>query len=159
MLRFLGRLLVLPFRLVWRTLGFSFGLGRAVGALPVRVTGRLSRLLGVRTVIGLLVGALIGLLFAPGPGRELRRRLQALAASRRPTSDADLAERVTFELEHAPRTWHLPQPSVTVADGRVVLSGTVSGEAARLELGRVVEAVPGVAAVENLVVVDDPVAG
>jgi hypothetical protein len=164
MLRFLVRLVLLPFRVVLRTLALAFGLGRTVGSLPVKATTRLGRLFGFRTVVGLVLGAALGLLFAPGPGRELRQRLSALAASRRPVDDGDLADRVVFELEHAPRTWHLPQPSVAVADGRVVLSGTVALDAARDELGRVAEAVPGVAAVENRVAVeaeagDDQVAG
>ncbi len=104
-------------------------------------------------MVTLVVGLALGLLFAPGPGRELRRRLRALADARRLTTDADLTERVTFELEHAPRTWHLPQPEVTVVGGRVVLRGSVALESAREELARVAAAVPGVSALENMVVV------
>ena len=60
-----------------------------------------------------------------------------------------------FELEHAPRTWHLAQPTVTVVSGRVILSGAVAQAAARDELGRVAAAVPGVGAVDNLLEVTD----
>ena len=91
----------------------------------------------------------------PGPGRELRERLRALWARRAAPSDAELAERVVFELEHAPRTWHLAQPTVTVVSGRAILSGTVSQATERDELGRVAAAVPGVAAVDNLLELDD----
>jgi len=153
MLRFLIRLLLLPLRIALGAVATGFRVGRAVGGMPVRVTSRFSRLLGFRAVLALLVGLALGLLFAPGPGRELRERLRALSAARRATSDAELTQRITFELEHAPRTWHLPQPEVTVVAGRVVLSGAVELASAREELGRVASAVPGVSAVENLVVV------
>lgn len=156
MLSFLVRLILLPLRIAFALIGLAFRTGRMVALLPLRISERASRLLGFRGVVALVVGLLVGLFFAPGPGRELRDRVRALAASRRATSDADLAERVAFELEHAPRTWHLPQPAVTVVAGRVALSGIVDHEAARDELGRVAAAVPGVSAVENLMVLTSP---
>ncbi len=110
----------------------------------MRVSGRLGRLLGFRAVVALFAGLALGLLFAPGPGRQLRDRLRRLATAGGASADGDLAERVAFELEHAPRTWHLPQPVVTVVEGRVSLSGAVDAEPARDELGRVAAAVPGV---------------
>jgi hypothetical protein len=151
----IGRLLILPFKLVWAAVELAFRAGRLVGQVPLRVGRTTSRLMGVRGVVGLLAGLAVGLLFAPGPGRELRARLRALQARRAGLSDPELAERVVFELEHAPRTWHLPQPTVTVASGRVILGGTVAQASARDELGRVAGAVPGVAAVDNLLEVDD----
>ncbi len=159
MLRFLFRLVLLPFRLALGVVETGFRVGLAVGRLPVRLSNGVGRVLGLRAVVTLVAGVVLGLLFAPGPGRELRSRLRALSAARRMTSDAELTERVTFELEHAPRTWHLPQPDITVVGGRVVLRGSVALDSAREELGRVAGAVPGVSAVENLVavVVDDDV--
>ena len=162
MLRFLVRLVLLPFRLVLGAVAAGFRVGVGVGRLPLRVSNGLGRLLGFRAVLTLVLGLALGLLFAPGPGRELRDRLRSVLEARRITSDAELRERVTFELEHAPRTWHLPQPEVTVVGGRVVLRGTVDHDSAREELARVAAAVPGVSALENLVVVvgaDDQVAG
>jgi hypothetical protein len=156
MLRSLFRLVLLPFRLAFSLVETAFRVGVAVGRLPLHFSRRVGRLLGFRALIALIAGLAVGLLFAPGPGRELRSRLQALAASRRMTSDADLSDRVAFELEHAPRTWHLPQPEVTVVGGRVVLRGSVALDSAREELGRVAAAVPGVSALENLVVVGAP---
>jgi len=153
--KFIGRLLVLPFKLVLASLEAAFQAGRLVGAVPVKVARGTSRVMGLRGVIGLLVGLAVGLLFAPGPGRELREKLRALRDRRAAPSDAELAERVVFELEHAPRTWHLAQPTVTVVAGRVILSGTVGQATERDELGRVAAAVPGVAAVDNLLEVDD----
>jgi hypothetical protein len=153
--KFLGRLLILPFKLTLATLETAFRAGRLVGSVPVKAGRGTSRIMGVRGVIGLGIGLALGLLFAPGPGRELRERLRALWARRAAPSDGELAERVVFELEHAPRTWHLAQPTVTVVSGRAILSGTVGQATERDELGRVAAAVPGVAAVDNLLEVDD----
>jgi hypothetical protein len=153
--KFIVRLLLLPFKLVLAAVETAFRIGRLFGSIPLRVGRSTSRIMGVRGVIGLLVGLAVGLLFAPGPGRDLRDRVRLLLARRAAPSDAELAERVVFELEHAPRTWHLPQPTVTVVSGRVVLGGSVTQAAERDELGRVAGAVPGVAAVDNLLEVDE----
>ncbi len=69
-------------------------------------------------------------------------------------TDEELAEKVGFELSHAPRTWHLPQPEVAVLNGRVELRGHVPSGTGREEFERVASAVPGVAAVENLIEVE-----
>ena len=151
----LGRLLMLPVKLVLSAVQAAFQAGRFAGEVSVVAGRRTTRLLGVRGTLALLVGIGLGLTFAPGPGRELRARVKQLLARRPGVSDADIADRVSFELEHAPRTWHLPQPSVTVAHGRVILGGQVPHEAARGELGRVAAAVPGVSAVDNLIEADD----
>lgn len=152
-MKLLGRLIVLPLKVVLTLTGAAFRAGRLAGSVPVGAARRTSRLLGLRGTLALLVGLALGLLLAPVPGRQLRARLRELLQRSRGVSDAELAERVSFELEHAPRTWHLPQPKVSVASGRVVLSGDIDHEAARDELARVAAAVPGVAAVDNLVVV------
>jgi uncharacterized protein YunC (DUF1805 family) len=122
--KLIGRLLILPFKLLLATFETAFRAGRLVGSVPVKVGRRTTRIMGIRGVIGL--------------------------------SDADLTERVVFELEHAPRTWHLSQPTVTVVSGRAILSGSVAQSAERDELGRVAAAVPGVVAVDNLIEVDEP---
>jgi hypothetical protein len=170
LVRFFVNLALLPVRLAvalvsgtlratWGLLSGTFKVGLAVGSVPGRASRRVGRLLGLRALLALLLGVAVGLLLAPGPGRELRARLKALADQRRGTTDDDLAERVVFELGHAPRTWHLPQPSVSVIDGRVVLTGRVDQETARDELGRVAAALPGIVGVENLIAVDGDEAG
>ena len=153
-MRLFVRLLLLPFKLLLATFETAFAAGRMVGCVPIRAGRHTSRLLGFRGTFGLLVGLALGLAFAPGPGRELRARVKRLLARSAVTSDGDLAARVVFELEHAPRTWHLPQPAITVDQGRVTLRGAASDAAARDELARVTAAVPGVSGVDNLVVVD-----
>jgi hypothetical protein len=114
---------------------------------------RTGRLVGYRRLFVFGAGVAVGLLLAPRPGRELRERLRQLAESRRPPTDVELADRVRFELKHAPRTWHLPQPDVAVASGRVVLTGEAPHETGRADLERAAAAVAGVVDVDNLVVV------
>jgi hypothetical protein len=107
---------------------------------------------GLKALVFLGLGVVIGLLVATVPGRELRRRLrERLGGPGAP--DPEVGERVAFELAHAPRTWHLPQPAVAVEDGRVVLRGEVPHRAAREELERTAAAVPGVGTVANELVV------
>jgi osmotically-inducible protein OsmY len=100
------------------------------------------------------VGLAIGLLIAPVPGRELRRKLLELVSAGRAPDDADLIDKVTFELSHAPRTWHLePQPEVAVVAGRVILTGEARDDSAADEFVRVAAAIPGVVEVDNRLVV------
>lgn len=127
------RLFLLPFRL-----------GAAALKMVVRVAGW-------KGVLLFKLGLLLGLLFAPGPGRELRARIRALVQGDL-VSDDELTAKVTFELAHAPRTWHLPQPEVRVADGRVTLAGAVKQPDERDELARVAGAIPGVTGVDNQLV-------
>ena len=128
-------LLTLPFR----TLGLGFKIGR---------------LLGLRRLFVFGVGVGVGLLVAPGPGAQLRAKLRAaiddLQGGAAASTTGDLVTRVRDELASSPRTWHLPQPTVTL-DGvdRVVLSGAVPDGTARGDLERVAAAVKGVVSVDN----------
>jgi hypothetical protein len=145
---FLFRLILLPFKLLLALFGITMKAGYQVGRLPARATRRAAGLVGFRGWLFFLAGLALGLLFAPGSGRELRARLQRLL-DQAGDSDAELGDKVAFELAHAPRTWHLDQPAVKVVDGRVRLSGTVPTSEARAELARVAGAIPGVAGVDN----------
>jgi hypothetical protein len=149
----LVRLVVVPIKLALAALGLTARTGFRVGRLPVRATRRSVRIVGFRGVLFLIVGLAIGLLLAPESGKHLRARLAAMLGQAT-TSDSELAEKVRFELAHAPRTWHLEQPDVAVAGGRVTLTGMVPAAEARDELGRVAAAIPGVATVDNQIVLD-----
>jgi osmotically-inducible protein OsmY len=118
---------------------------------PVKVTTRSLRWVGLRRLVLIGLGATLALMITPVTGSELRRRLSRLLARRVP--DADLAARVRHELSHSPRTWHLPQPSISVLQGRVVLAGQAPHATGRADLERVVAAVPGVVAVDNEIIV------
>lgn len=163
--RLVGRLLLLPFKLVaallgtsGRVIGGTFRVGYKVGAAPVKVsataTRRAARLAGFSGVVCFFLGLAIGLLFAPAKGKDLRAKLQRALGQGGGLSDAELAEKVGFELGHAPRTWHLPQPKVDVVEGRVQLRGDVPHDTAREELVRVAAAVPGVRGVDDLLEVE-----
>lgn len=126
------RLVILPFRLTYRT-------GRRIG--PVKLT--------VFTL-----GMLIGWLTARESGSELRARLQRAWEDRKASgTDTALARQVRDDLSQSPRTWHLPQPEVEVVDGRVILSGLVPHATGREEIERLVSTVPGVVDVESHLVV------
>src|SRR3954471_6285907 len=132
------------FKLLW--LPFKVSLGTA--KLSAKTGYRTGRMVGYRRLFVFGTGVAIGLLVAPVTGRELRGRLRR-ALEARGVTDADLHERVRFELAHHPRTWHLPQPDVAVAGRRVSLRGEVPDEDARHEIVRAAGALPGVDAVDD----------
>lgn len=138
------------------TLPFKFlGLGFRLGAGSMKLTHGTLRFMGYRRLFVFGVGVGVGLLVAPGPGAALRAKLRTLidelqgAGGNRGGSAGDLASRVRDELASSPRTWHLPQPAVSVAGDRVVLAGDVPDDAARGDLERVAAAVRGVVSVDN----------
>lgn len=155
----LVRLAILPFKLAFAMLSGTFRAGMKVGGAPVKVGWRATRAAGISGVLCFLLGLAIGLFFAPAKGRDLREKLRRVVTGQSGLSDEELADRVAFELGHAPRTWHLPQPDVVVTDRRVQLRGTVPHETAREELVRVAAAIPGVAAVDDLLELDASASG
>ena len=117
---------------------------------------RAARLVGLKRLIVLGIGIGIGLLIAPTSGAELRVRLRRQLEERRDTTgDLEDAQRVREELAQSPRTWHLPQPEVEVADGTAILTGQVPHLSGRAELERVAAAVAGVVTVDSRLVVDE----
>lgn len=136
---FLIRLVILPVRLVLGSLAVGYKAGRLVG---------------FRRVLTFALGVGVGLLLAPVPGRQLRERVRAaIEGASSAGSPEELADQVRSELSQSPRTWHLPTPSVEVADRTVVLRGEVPHELGREDMQRTVASVPGVEAVDNQLVV------
>jgi hypothetical protein len=124
--------------------------------LPVRISLRTARLLGLRRLMWLGAGVAVGLLVAPRTGAETRARLRQLLEERRTGGDQDLAEKVRFELSHSPRTWHLPQPVVEVVGNVAVLRGQVPHDTGKEDLGRTAASVAGIVEVDNRLVVAGP---
>jgi BON domain len=120
--------------------------------LGLKAGYRTGRLLGYRRLLVFAAGVGVGLLIAPMAGRELRARLRALVEEQR-TGEGDLAAKVSFELAHSPRTWHLPQPEVEVIGGTAILRGEVPHEVGRVDLERTAAAVAGVVDVDNHVAI------
>lgn len=118
---------------------------------PVKVTGKSLKWIGLRRLVLLGLGATLALMLTPYTGAEVRRKMSRLVARRVP--DADLAARVRHELSHSPRTWHLPQPTISVLQGHVLLVGEAPHATGRADLERVVAAVPGVLSVDNEITV------
>lgn len=128
-------------------------IGVGTTRLGVKAGYRTGRLLGYRRIVVFGAGIAVGLLVAPTTGREARARLQRWVEAQRGSGSADLAERVRFELSHAPRTWHLPQPTVEVQGGTAILRGVVPHETGRLDLERTAASVAGVVEVDNHVAI------
>lgn len=132
MLWLLWTLVTLPLRL-------GFGIMRTV----LRTIG----FVGPGRLLAFVAGIATGMAVAP---TEVGRRVEGLVRPPAPaTAGADLAQRVSDELAHSPRTWHLPQPTVFADGDRIVLTGEVPHETGRGDIVRTAGAVAGVAAVEN----------
>lgn len=134
------KLLTLPFRVVFGTIGFSF---------------RTIRFVGLGRILAFGAGVGTGLAIAPTTGTELRARLAEQYGNGVAPSGGDLGEAVRHELAHSPRTWHLPQPTVSVVGNRVTLTGQVPHDTGRADLARAAGAVSGVGAVDNRITVPD----
>ncbi len=128
---------------------FPARVGVGTTKLGMKAGYRAGRLLGYRRVFVFALGVGVGLLIAPMTGRELRARLQVLLEQQR--TGGDIAARVSYELSHSPRTWHLPQPEVEVVGGTAILRGEVPHEVGRVDLERTAAAVAGVVDVDNQV--------
>jgi hypothetical protein len=141
--------LLLPWQLLRRSTVLAFRAGLAMGTAPLRFTAGAARRLGGVGTACLAAGVAVGLLVAPVSGRQLRGRIRTLVAGSPVVPDGQLRNAVLSELAAAPRTWHLPQPTVSVTGGVVTLDGQVPHQSSRLEVEAAVAGVPGVQGVVN----------
>ena len=120
-----------------------------------RTTYRTARRVGFGRIAVFAAGAGAALLFAPTSGAELREKLRRRWEDRGEGSgDLAIAQRVREELAQSPRTWHLPQPEVEVAEGTAILTGLVPHMSGRADLERVAAAVAGVVDVDSRLIVE-----
>jgi osmotically-inducible protein OsmY len=147
------RLVTLPVRLAYGVGKTGLKTGYSAGRLSMASTYKAGRRIGVSRVLAAGAGVGVGLLIAPRTGAETREGVKRrIAARRAPASDDAVAERVRYELSHSPRTWHLPQPSVTVSGGTAILTGDAPHAAGKADIERAAAAVPGVAQVDSRLV-------
>ena len=148
----LGRLLILPFKLLAAAVGDGLGSGRRSGA--GRLGRRIARCWGPRAPSPCCSASALGLAFAP---RARPRAAGAAAGAARPPDRPQrrragrAGDASSSSTPRAPGT--CPQPSVTVVQGRVDPQRRRAQRGRATTLARVAGAVPGVAAVDNLVVV------
>ena len=148
------RTILLPVRLSYWAGKVGVVTGYKAGRLSLGSTVKVGRFVGLSRLLAVALGVGIGLLIAPTSGEELRERLRRQWEARNaPASDDAVAERVRYELSHSPRTWHLPQPAVDVVGGTAILTGGAPHETGKADIERAAAAVPGVADVDNRLVV------
>jgi hypothetical protein len=148
------RTVLLPVRMTYGAGKLGVKTGYQAGRLSVGSTYKVGRFVGISRLLALALGVGIGLLIAPTTGAELREQLRRKWEGRNaPASDDAVAERVRYELSHSPRTWHLPQPDVDVVGGTAILTGGAPHETGKADIERAAAAVPGVADVDNRLVV------
>jgi hypothetical protein len=148
------RTVLLPVRMTYGAGKLGVKTGYRAGRLSVGSTYKVGRFVGISRLLALALGVGIGLLIAPMTGAELRQQLRRKWEGRHaPASDDAVAERVRYELSHSPRTWHLPQPDVDVVGGTAILTGGAPHETGKADIERAAAAVPGVADVDNRLVV------
>ena len=122
---------------------------------PPKVAYRIVKIVGVRRLTLLSVGAAIGALATPISGPELRRRLLEEVAKRRAGTEPTVEDRVRQHLRDAPRTWHLIQPEVVAVPAgdepgwQIILAGSVPDATARTDIEQATRSVQGVVAVDN----------
>ena len=133
MIWLLWKLITLPVRLVLLVLRVVLGTVRFVGVDRIAAFG---------------AGVAVGTAMAPRPGTQLQAGV-AQREEQRAARGGDIGVAVRHELATSPRTWHLPQPGVTVQGDRVRLTGTVPHEQARLDLVRTAGSIAGVRAVDD----------
>ncbi|MCC5950871.1 MAG: BON domain-containing protein [Acidimicrobiia bacterium] len=139
-----GRAVVLPLRAGVASIRLLVRLVLVVVAAPFVFGWRATRRAGAKAVTCFFLGLAVGLAVAPRRGAELRSAVLTRLMGATHPPDGELADRLRSELAHAPATWHLAQPSVTVDGGIATLTGTVAHAEAAAALTRTAAALPGI---------------
>jgi len=137
--------------LLWSLLTLPVKLVLGMVKLVLRVLG----FIGLSRIAAFGAGIGVGVAMAPKPASQLRNGVAAQEEAKA-ARGGDIGATVRHELATSPRTWHLPQPGVTVQGDRVVLTGTVPHDDARLTLIRTAGSVTGVRAVDDHLTIEPP---
>lgn len=137
--------------ILWSLLTLPIKIVLGVVKLVLRTIG----FIGVSRIAAFGAGVGVGVAMAPKPADQLRSGVAAKEEARA-ARGGDIGSAVRHELATSPRTWHLPQPGVTVQGDRVVLTGSVPHDEARLALLRTAGSVTGVRAVDDHLTIDNP---
>ena len=134
---------------LWSLLTLPIKIALGVVKLVLRTIG----FIGVSRIAAFGAGVGVGVAMAPKPADQLRNGVAAKEEAKA-ARGGDIGSAVRHELATSPRTWHLPQPGVTVQGDRVVLTGSVPHDEARLALLRTAGSVTGVRAVDDHLPID-----
>jgi hypothetical protein len=138
--------------LVWSLATLPIKLAIGLVRLVLRVIG----FIGITRIAAFGAGVGVGVALAPTPASPEQNGAAAAKGEAVAARSGDIGAAVRHELATSPRTWHLPQPGVTIQGDRIVLAGTVPHDEARLALVRTAGAVTGVRAVDDHLTIDDP---
>lgn len=116
--------------------------GRAVGSRNAVVFGA-----------GVTVGVLVGSPRARAGVARIGSTLWAIRERNKGPSDAKITEQVRRRLAGAQSTWNLPQPEVTVVDGRVRLDGEAPDADGLRAIAETASEVDGVREVDTRIIV------
>jgi hypothetical protein len=136
--------------ILWSLLTLPIKIALGLVKLVLRIIG----FIGLSRIAAFGAGVGVGVAMAPTPASQLRSGAAAQEEAKA-ARGGDIGAAVRHELATSPRTWHLPQPGVTVQGDRVVLTGGVPHDEARLALLRTAGAVIGVRAVDDHLTVEE----
>ena len=137
--------------LVWSLATLPFKLAFGLVRLVLRVVG----LIGISRIAAFGAGVGVGVALAPTQASPEQNGAAAAKGEAMAARSGDIGAAVRHELATSPRTWHLPQPGVTVQGDWIVLAGAVPHDEARLALVRTAGAVTGVRAVDDHLTVEE----
>jgi BON domain len=135
--------------ILWSLLTLPIKIALGLVKLVLRTIG----FIGISRIAAFGAGVGVGVSMAPKPADQLRSGVAAKEEAKA-ARGGDIGSAVRHELATSPRTWHLPQPGVTVQGDRVVLTGSVPHDEARLALLRTAGSVTGVRAVDDHLTID-----
>ena len=163
-----SRLLLVPARMLsgaakvsvkagYKTAKTGIVTGARTAAGSARAGYQAGRAVGYGRTAVFAAGVAVGVLVASPKARagvsQVGKTLWSIRRHSRGPTDREIEELVGRRLSGAQATWYLPQPDVSVTDGRVRLVGEAPDAAARRALAETASETDGVREVDNQVTV------